>query len=269
MGGEQDAVTKPAPPDSFVRDCAELGFTIGGWDETTAGIFGHGAEFVGTHAEIMAFLRGWLGCETRNTRTVVRYMLALNAGSPIYNRTRSVVVPGSSFIVTARPQRGGFRGDRVAIPDSIAEHFTIDDITVGNRSQYLQAGSIDGALFAARIDTTPIFKLTELRDMHRLEMAPGTADAFGRELSMDAAETAMDVTMMVTAKHTMPIGTTFMAIVLGTFVAPKRSQGQREARALIGAWQQIIDADMERRQRAAAQETATEPVSQPEPPSPP
>jgi hypothetical protein len=239
MGGEQEAVTKP--PDSFVRDCAELGFTIGGWDEKTAGVFGHGAEFVGTHAEIMAFLRGWLGCETRNTRTVVRYMLALNAG-PIYNRTHSIVVPGSSFVVTARPQRGGFRGDRVAIPDSIAEHFTIDDISVGNRSQYLQAGSLDGALFATRIDTTPIFELIKLRDMHRLEMAPGTADAFGRELSMDAAETAMDVTMTVTAKHTMPPGTTFVAIVLGAFVAPKRSQSQREAAALLRAWQDIVGA---------------------------
>lgn len=66
-----DETEQGKPPESFVRDCAELGFIIGGWDATTAGVFGHGAEFVGTHAEVMAFLRGWIGCEMRKTVKVL------------------------------------------------------------------------------------------------------------------------------------------------------------------------------------------------------
>ena len=42
---------KPKPPAGFARDCADLGFVIGGWDETTAGIFGHGAEWAPTAAD--------------------------------------------------------------------------------------------------------------------------------------------------------------------------------------------------------------------------
>lgn len=242
MVAEPKADDRPKPPESFVRDCAELGFVIGGWDETTAGIFGHGAEFVGTHTEVMAFLRGWVGCETRNTREVTRYMLALTSGDVVTDRHR--ITPGTTIAITARPQRGNFRGDRVAIPDSIAQHFVIDDISVGNRSQFIQAGSIDGGLFAARIDATPLFELVQRGNLHRLEMTPGTDHAFGLELSMDVAETAMDVTMYVTAKDSCPPGTPFMAIVLGSFVAPKpeKRMGQAEAAALMAAWLDIVGA---------------------------
>jgi hypothetical protein len=195
-----------APPESFARDCAELGFEIGGWDETTAGIFGHGAEFVGSHAEVMAFLRGWMSSQETPGRDVARWLLPMRpAGIEI--------PPGRTFQITSRPQRGGFIGERVAIADSVASYFMIDDITVGNRSQFIQAGSIDGSFFAAKIDALPTY---QFQGPYRILMTPGTETTIGLPLAMDRCETAMDITFTVTAKDHIPAGAEFLALVVGS-----------------------------------------------------
>ena len=230
-------VAAPQPPESFVHDCTELGFQIGGWDESTAGIFGHGAEFVGSHAEVMAFLRGWIACEMRSPRTVARFMLSMSMSS-----YEPIAVPGQSFLIISRPQSKWFRGERIAIPDDIASHFVIHDVTVGTRSQFPQAGDIDGALFAARIADTPVYTFD---GPHRITMAPAVADSIGRELAMDLCETAMEITFNVTAKPTMPEGVRFAAMIIGTCPPPLDAHSPMVSPAARSAARELAAAALE------------------------
>jgi hypothetical protein len=240
--GDADA---PRPPESFVHDCAELGFEIGGWDASTAGIFGHDSEFVGSHAEVMAFLRGWIACEMRSPRTVARFMLAMSV--PTYE---SVAAPGQAFLITARPQRSWFRGERIAIPDDVARHFVINDIRVGVRSQFIQAGDLDGSLFAARIASTPTYTFD---GPHRLTMDPAVAESIGRELAMDLCEAAMEITFTVTAKPTMPEGTRFAAMIIGTCPPPLNAHSPMVSPAARSAAHELAAAALEEALRSVRQ----------------
>lgn len=61
--------------------------------------------------------------------------------------TATVVGAGLNANITAQPQTL-FRPERFVIPASIAPSFTIQDIKVGNVSQFPNAGDIPGELFA-------------------------------------------------------------------------------------------------------------------------
>lgn len=140
------------PPEQFVADAAELGFTIGGWDDTTAGIFGNDTEFVGSHAEVEAFLRGWIAYMARGVGDVQRQLLSLRTLLPRHQQT----IAGTSFQVISHPQRC-FIGERIALTEQTARCLAIVDVLVGNRSQFVRAGSFDGELFATRISQLPHF----------------------------------------------------------------------------------------------------------------
>ena len=228
-----------------MHDCAELGFEIGGWDEATAGVFGHGAEFVGSHVEVMAFLRGWIACEMRSPRTVARFMLSMSVVP-----YEPIAAPGQSFLIISRPQRRWFRGERIAISDDVASHFVINDISVGTRSQFLQAGDLDGSLFAARIASTPVYTFD---GPHRLTMDSAVAESIGRELAMDPCEVAMDISFTVTAKPTMPEGTRFAALIIGTCPPPLDAHSPMVTPAARSAARELAAAALEEALRSVRQ----------------
>jgi hypothetical protein len=192
------------PPESFAHDVTLLGFTIAGWDDRTAGIVGNGAEFVGSHEEVVAFLRGWMLHQEVAPREISRRVISLAS-------RQTVIPPGMTAQITSRPQSASFRGDRIAIPEAIADRFVIHDVLVGNRSQFLQAGDVDGAMFAARIDKLPTF---EFDGPHRVLLTSAGLANLGAELSMDECLTAMDITMYVSLKRDAP-ATSFAALIFG------------------------------------------------------
>lgn len=59
----------------------------------------------------------------------------------------ATVTAGASAVVTARPQTV-FRPDQFIVSSLIAPSFTIDDIKIGNRSQYTAAGRANAQVFS-------------------------------------------------------------------------------------------------------------------------
>ena len=244
------------PPEQITAIAKELGFKIVGWDETSGGLVSDGIEFVGTHAEIMAYLHGWLGHLERGTASYS--LLSLRSGGPYTSPPGSgILQPGSTVQVTSRPQRGFFRGERVAIPDSIARFFEIVDITVGNNSCMPQAQRISGELLAARIDQRALIELSKERGdgPFDITITDAARAEFGLQHRMGECLPAMDITVVASLKHDAP-PSPFEILILGTEPpdpamryrpttpgAPRSSPtplGKADVDALIARWQDIL-----------------------------
>jgi len=57
------------------------------------------------------------------------------------------IAAATAATITARPQVKAFRPQRIVVGNSIAAFFTISDIKVGNKSQFVQAGTIPAEAF--------------------------------------------------------------------------------------------------------------------------
>jgi len=112
-----------------------------------------------------------------------RQTLPMNTGG-------AVVTTTVAALITSRPQRQAFRPERIFVSNASsptstlgaggAADWLINDISIGNRSQYVQAGSLPGDIF----QSTAI-------------------DSF---VTFETAQTAMDVTMSVTYNGTGTTG---------------------------------------------------------------
>jgi len=112
-----------------------------------------------------------------------RQTLPMNTGG-------AVVTTTVAALITSRPQRQAFRPERVFVsqassPSSTlgaggAADWLINDISIGNRSQYVQAGSLPGDIFQST--------------------------AIDSYVTFETAQTAMDVTMSVTYNGTGTTG---------------------------------------------------------------
>lgn len=71
-------------------------------------------------------------------------------------QSSGVIAPAGSASITARPQTYAFQPHRIVIPQSLATDFTIQDIKVGNRSQFVQTGAISAETFAQNAVGTAI-----------------------------------------------------------------------------------------------------------------
>jgi hypothetical protein len=108
-----------------------------------------------------------------------RVLLPMSSGAAI--------LPNTSVAITSRPQNVAFRPERVIIGGN-AGNWIVNDIKVGNRSQFSQSGDVPGETFAAT-----------------------TIDSF---VSFETVQTAMDFVMLVTniSENAAP----FYCSVLGT-----------------------------------------------------
>ncbi len=98
--------------------------------------------------------------------------------------------------ITSRPQRVAFRPERVFVSaadiggSGSAANWIVNDITIGNRSQFAQSGALPGDMFANV-----------------------SIDSF---VTFETAQTAMDVTMIVTYQGGTYGGTPFFGSIIGT-----------------------------------------------------
>jgi hypothetical protein len=122
------------------------------------------------------------------------------------------VLPGQTAEITARPQRCAFRPERLFVSDSFTEYkgpwwkrlspwykapqlkgasdWVVNDIKIGNRSQFAQAGDIPADMFRST-----------------------AIDSF---ISFETAQTAMDIKILVTYIGAHPKGQPFYASMVGT-----------------------------------------------------
>jgi hypothetical protein len=118
-----------------------------------------------------------------------RQVLPMNTGT-------TPVPPTLTAQITSRPQRVAFRPERVFVSaadiggSGSASNWIINDITIGNRSQFAQSGALPGDMFA----NTAI-------------------DSF---VTFETAQTAMDVVMIVTYQGATEGGTPFYGSIIGT-----------------------------------------------------
>jgi hypothetical protein len=118
-----------------------------------------------------------------------RQVLPMNTGT-------TPVPIGLTAQITSRPQRVAFRPERVFVSAAdvggggSAANWIINDITIGNRSQFAQSGALPGDMFGQQaIDTYVTF---------------------------ETAQTAMDVVMIVTYQGATEGGTPFYGSIVGT-----------------------------------------------------
>jgi hypothetical protein len=118
-----------------------------------------------------------------------RQVLPMNTGM-------TPVPPNLTANITSRPQRVAFRPERVFVSaadiggSGSAANWIINDITIGNRSQFAQSGALPGDMFSnVAIDSFVTF---------------------------ETAQTAMDVTMVVTYQGGTEGGTPFYGSIIGT-----------------------------------------------------
>jgi hypothetical protein len=112
-------------------------------------------------------------------------------------RSGSIV---SGFVqITSRWQRPTlFRGLRVAIPDTIASRFEIEDIKVGNITQLLDLGApISGELFATRISKQARLGLVD----GEIKIEKEATKEFGRAVQMVACPIAMEMVVWARLKE--------------------------------------------------------------------
>jgi hypothetical protein len=97
-----------------------------------------------------------------------------------YTMSRELILPidsvatvgaGLTVLITPRPQKR-FRAERIIVGSSIAAFFLVNDVKVGNVSQFLQSGAIPAEVFSQ--------------------------NAFGVRLKMDTASPALDFVISVT-----------------------------------------------------------------------
>jgi len=118
-----------------------------------------------------------------------RQVLPMNTGT-------TPVPIGLTAQITSRPQRVAFRPERVFVSaadiggSGSAANWIINDITIGNRSQFAQSGALPGDMFATE-----------------------AIDSF---VTFETAQTAMDVVMIVTYQGATEGGTPFYGSIIGT-----------------------------------------------------
>lgn len=101
------------------------------------------------------------------------------------------ILPGTSTQITARPQNGAFRIDRLIIGGTPSD-WIVHDVRIGNRSQFNQSGDIPGDIFSA-----------------------GSIDSF---VSFGVASVAQDVVLLVTYVGQAQEGAPFVGAFLGQLV---------------------------------------------------
>ncbi len=99
------------------------------------------------------------------------------------------ILPNTSAQITSRPQNVAFRPERLIIGGAPGD-WIVNDIKVGNRSQFSQSGDVPGEMFAAT-----------------------TIDSF---VSFETVQTAMDFVVLVTFVGASESGAPFVCGVLGT-----------------------------------------------------
>lgn len=123
--------------------------------------------------------------------------------------------PRQQVELTTRAQDQVMKIERLVIPDEIAQCFTIHDIRIGNRPQFLQAGAVSAMLFA--------------------QSAPEP-----RPISYDVVQVAMDVVIVVEYTGDHEEGIEFESTAIG-ISSENRYMNQGDIRRMIERWQNQVD----------------------------
>lgn len=203
-------------PDALRRRAGDLGFLVTGWSDDEGAIDGNGEVFVGTHREIEVFLAAWGASRVAVAREMSQDLNGYDMMT--FSSRGDVVMPGSEYLFTRRPQRAPFLGLRLAIPDQIADRFDVG-IRIGNR---LEMEMTPGFVFAARADRSSFDLVTSAELCVRVEMSRVARTSFGGAIRIPSCQTAQDLSLVarnVSGPEHGCDGCEFSAVIIG--VSPR------------------------------------------------
>lgn len=90
-----------------------------------------------------------------NASVVVKKDPTSSGVEPLGFRSTAAIAAGAQATITTRPQTL-YRPERLVVPASIAPFFTIDDIKVGNRSQFPSAEPLPAEMFTQQADAVTL-----------------------------------------------------------------------------------------------------------------
>ena len=133
---------------------------------------------------------GWQGWPITPRNAMIEYPGPSRADRVVLPMSSGVnILPNTSAQITSRPQNVAFRPERLIIGGTPGD-WIVNDVKVGNRSQFSQSGDVPGEMFAAT-----------------------TIDSF---VSFETVQTAMDFVVLVTFVGASESGSPFVCGVLGT-----------------------------------------------------
>jgi hypothetical protein len=153
-----------------------------------------GVPFVGVEA-LMGAAEGTALAPAAFLREMGPATMANRQVLPMNTGTTPVPINATAQI-TSRPQRVAFRPERVFVSSSdiggsgTPANWIVNDITIGNKSQFAQSGALPGDMFGST-----------------------AIDSF---VTFETAQTAMDVVMIVTYQGGTEGGTPFYGSIIGT-----------------------------------------------------
>lgn len=132
------------------------------------------------------------------------------------------ILPQQSAQFTERPWREAMRPIRIAIPDAFARFFVVENISIGNASQFTGRGGMSGELFAASAAYSPI--------------------------RFDTCQVAMDIVVSVRYVGSDPDGVAFSCVVMGRRMLARPASPPRDAvhllpteqQSLLDSWYEIV-----------------------------
>jgi len=216
-------MSAPVAPKDIQETLTELGFELRCWDDGDGAISGHGQEFIGSYAEVRAYLTAWSSClaraiwQTDQDKATEESATRLTRTGIVLS-SDVLIAPAQTAMIVNRPQVGPFRGDRVVVLDECAEAFDIEDLKVGNRSQFPQTMSMPAKFCAARVSSQALFgcepaKIGTQFASIRITITEPTLAEFGRPWTMETCQTSMDLMIVVTNRSNQPAR--FVALIVG------------------------------------------------------
>lgn len=126
-----------------------------------------------------------------------RYLLPASASAQIPAHTSAQII--------CRPQMAPFKVTHLLVSRTCAEFFNINDLRVGNRSQFVQSGDVPADLF--EVDA-PILESSVFDDLKPGEMITIKIDKIigrlGLALDLELVEMALDLVLVVTNIDDLP-----------------------------------------------------------------
>lgn len=173
-------------------------------------------SYVGTKQECVAFLTAWSQCIEHKLIELVEPLPdnRVRVTTLPVGQGDQLIQPGQSAEYANRPQRGMFRGEKIAIPTACAKRFEILNIRCGVRSTFEAAGPIPGEMFAMNVEEyAPFYDLAKVSSEQFLTMTKDVEERFGRAWDMPPCHVAMDLAF--TVRNTSDLPWPFVALVLG------------------------------------------------------
>lgn len=203
-------------PEPVLALADEAKIAITAWKDGMAALSGPGGDYLGNYDEARAYLTSWIACArvTEPERTGRRELAAVVRRSILTVRSDVAIQAGEIAQVYSQIQVGAFRGERVAVPAEIASRFDVCDVLVGNRSQLPVGGLHSAEIYATRVDRQALLSIAADDRVATISITDAALAEFGRALTMDTCQRAMEVSFRVSLRGGQP-PTRFEASILG------------------------------------------------------